>query len=64
MMPIDVRVANPVGSEAPQVYQIKIEPLDLCFEQIYSRASTKTEVLIEILDREERSCWAHWGLNE
>ncbi len=39
------------------------EPLDLSPERISQGASTTTELLTQILEREQR-LYRHWGINE
>ena len=43
--------------------QPTVEPPDLYIRQIEERAFTQTQVLIEVLEREDRSHWRHWGIN-
>lgn len=44
--------------------QLPVEPPDLFIRQIEERAFTQTQVLIEVLEREDRAHWRHWGINE
>jgi hypothetical protein len=37
---------------------------DLVIKQIEDRASTQTQVLLGVLEREESAQWRHWGINE
>jgi len=41
-----------------------VESLDKFLRDIEERASTQTGVLLEALEREEKSRWRHWGINE
>jgi hypothetical protein len=59
-----VRAAQPGEPEEAEKYETQDESLDLSAEQIEERASVKTTVLIDILEREEWSHWRHGGLNE
>jgi hypothetical protein len=57
------RAADPKGRKNPQANR-KESPADHSFDQLEARAETKTEVLVEILARDEGLELRHWGLNE
>jgi len=63
MKMIEVRAANPVAGDTEE-YQQESQWLEVSLEQIHDRASTQTQILMNILDREETSYWHHGGLNE
>ncbi len=60
----DHKAVKPRKQEDLNQQTSHIGALDLSFERIDERAFAKTEVLVAILGREERSSWQHWGLNE
>ncbi|HWW03113.1 MAG TPA: hypothetical protein VNZ64_25655 [Candidatus Acidoferrum sp.] len=42
----------------------EVESLDTFIKQIEDRASAQTQVLLGVLEREEKAHWRHWGINE
>ncbi|HEY5911445.1 MAG TPA: hypothetical protein VJA21_12665 [Verrucomicrobiae bacterium] len=58
------RAADPIELDKARKHTRQVKPLELSLEQIEGRALAKTEVLVEILAREEVSYVRHWGLNE
>ncbi len=62
---------GPAEPTAPNTLSRNMEPtrptefMDLTAEQIRARASTTTQVLSEILEREDNTYYVHhWGINE
>ena len=42
----------------------EVESFELVIQQIEAQASTQTQVLLDVLEREETSKFRHWGINE
>lgn len=59
--------ARTAGPEEPAVVTKpppETDSLEQFMMQIEERASTQTEVLIEVLHQNETAQWRHWGINE
>ena len=41
-----------------------VESFELVIQQIEAQASTQTQVLLDVLEREETSQFRNWGIND
>ena len=41
-----------------------VEPSDEFIKHIEAQASAQSQVMREVLERQERASWRHWGIND
>jgi len=57
---------HPIQLADAEEHKPEVDSLELSLRRLEDRASARTEVLKEMLERQryERPAWPHWGINE
>lgn len=63
MEPTGAKSVDPKGSQDSKAKKAESPPSQ-AFDKLKVRAETKTDLLVEILAREQSLDLRHWGLNE